>query len=159
VKWRHRERTEGRWNPRFDDFTKALATATSRRQALKAIGVALGGVLGLGSIGTAFADKTCKQLGQGCNNKKNLCCPGLICQSGVCVAPTTTTTAAPTTTTTTTTTHAPGIPYSCPCNDGTLQTTCGPTPCTVSTLDEVCNSLCAAHGGSGDKLCVTSEVC
>ncbi len=71
---------------RFDDLTKALATATSRRQALKTIAATtLGGILGLSGIGTALADKTCKKLGQGCNNKKNLCCPGLICQGGICV--------------------------------------------------------------------------
>ena len=73
---------------RFDDLTKTLATATSRRQALKTIAATtLGGILGLAGIGTAFAAKNCKKLGQGCNTKKNLCCPGLICQGGVCVAP------------------------------------------------------------------------
>ena len=37
----------------FDELTKALATATSRRQALKTIAAAtIGGVLGLGGIGT-----------------------------------------------------------------------------------------------------------
>ena len=41
---------------RFDEFTKVLATPTTRRQALKAIAATtLGGLLGLGGIGTAFA--------------------------------------------------------------------------------------------------------
>ncbi len=43
----------------FDELTKALATATSRRQAFKTIAAAtiggIGGILGLGGIGTAFA--------------------------------------------------------------------------------------------------------
>jgi hypothetical protein len=48
---------------RFDDLTKALATATSRRQALKALAAAtVGGMLGLGGIGTTFAkNMTCAQ--------------------------------------------------------------------------------------------------
>jgi hypothetical protein len=50
---------------KFDDLTKALATATSRRQALKAIGAALGGALGLSRIGIAFADQ-CKPLDTKC---------------------------------------------------------------------------------------------
>jgi hypothetical protein len=41
---------------RFDDFTKVLATATSRRQALKAIAATtMGGMLGLSGIGKVFA--------------------------------------------------------------------------------------------------------
>ena len=48
---------------RFDDLTKALATATSRRQALKAIAATtLGGILGLSGIETVFGATTCKCL-------------------------------------------------------------------------------------------------
>ena len=43
---------------RFDDLTRALATATSRRQALKTItATALGGLLGLGGIGTGLREE------------------------------------------------------------------------------------------------------
>src|SRR5260370_17222114 len=40
---------------KFDVFTKVLATATSRRQALKAIGATVGGILGIGGASTALA--------------------------------------------------------------------------------------------------------
>ncbi len=78
---------------RFDDLTKALATAGSRRQALRAIGVALGGALGLGRFGIAFA--ACHPDGDHCAKDKD-CCSGH-CQKpkngpGICVTPTTTTT-------------------------------------------------------------------
>jgi hypothetical protein len=59
---------------RFDDLTKALATAGSRRQALKAIGVALGGALGLGRFGIAFA-KDCSPIGHPCGHaNQRPCC-------------------------------------------------------------------------------------
>src|SRR5947209_665526 len=47
----------------FDDLTKALATRTSRREALKTIAATtLGSILGLSGIGTAFGkNKTCAQ--------------------------------------------------------------------------------------------------
>jgi len=69
---------------RFDDLTKALATSTSRRVALKAIGAALGGALGLSSIGTAFA--TCRAARRSCGTPKqccsNVCCNGTCCAIG-----------------------------------------------------------------------------
>ncbi len=66
---------------RFDELTKALATSTSRRQALKAIAAtALGSILGLGGIGTALAN--CKPNGYGCNIRTQ-CCSGQ-CQHGTC---------------------------------------------------------------------------
>jgi hypothetical protein len=48
---------------KFDELTKALATSTSRRQALKTIAATtIGGILGLGGIGSAFAkNMTCAQ--------------------------------------------------------------------------------------------------
>jgi len=53
-----KERTE--MEPtKFDELTKALATSTSRRQALKTIAATtLGGILGLGGIGTALASNS-----------------------------------------------------------------------------------------------------
>ena len=71
----------------FDELTKALATATSRRQALKTIAAtALGSILGLGGISTAFAN--CKPNGIGCNTKSQ-CCSGGCCH-GTCTDLTTT---------------------------------------------------------------------
>lgn len=65
----------------FDDLTKTLATSTSRRQALKTIAAtALGGILGLSGIGTAFAK--CKPAGIGCNSNSQ-CCSGGCCH-GTC---------------------------------------------------------------------------
>src|SRR5207253_159284 len=50
---------------KFDELTKALATATSRRQALKTIAATtLGSILGLAGIGTAFAK--CHNAGHNC---------------------------------------------------------------------------------------------
>jgi len=69
---------------RFDDLTKALATSNSRRAALKAIGAALGGALGLSSIGTAFA--MCHAAGHACGGNQvccsHVCCNGVCCRSG-----------------------------------------------------------------------------
>jgi hypothetical protein len=109
---------------RFDNLTRALATAPTRRKAIGAIIATIGGALGLGGLSTSFAKK-CKDAGDRCDEKSDCCshhcCDGVccgkdhICHHGKCVRPTktTTTTNAPTTTTTTnaptttTTTNAP----------------------------------------------------
>src|SRR3954447_12888463 len=39
----------------YDAFTKALATSTSRRQALKVLAATTGGLLGLSAIGAALS--------------------------------------------------------------------------------------------------------
>jgi hypothetical protein len=58
----------------FDELTKALATATSRRQAIKAIAATThGSVLGLAGVGTALAK--CKQDGEKCRHDHQ-CCSG-----------------------------------------------------------------------------------
>jgi hypothetical protein len=68
----------------FDDLTKALATSTSRRQALKTIAAAtIGGILGLGGIGTALGAPKCHRQGTGCDTTSQ-CCKGLSCQNGKC---------------------------------------------------------------------------
>ncbi len=97
---------------KFDDLTKAMATSTSRRKALKTIAATtLGGILGLGGIGTVFAKPTCKPNGHGCGTNKQCCseycdqttstcacqpgtcnsfctCPsGQVCSGGQCVCP------------------------------------------------------------------------
>jgi hypothetical protein len=67
----------------FDDLTKALATATSRRQALKTIvATTLGGLLGLGGIDAAFAAKKCRGLGSKCSHGDQ-CCSNY-CANNVC---------------------------------------------------------------------------
>lgn len=90
-----KERTE--MDPtKFDALTKALATSTSRRQALKTIAATtIGSILGLGGIGTAFAK--CKDTGHNCSKDEHccskVCCngkccaPGLVCNNGQCVTP------------------------------------------------------------------------
>jgi hypothetical protein len=72
---------------KFDDLTKALATAPSRRQALKTIAATtIGGILGLAGIGTAFGAPKCHRAGLGCDTDSNccsnVCCNGKCCASG-----------------------------------------------------------------------------
>jgi hypothetical protein len=59
----------------FDDLTKALATAGSRRQALKAMGVALAGALGLGASRVGIVPAACHPDGDHCAKDKD-CCSG-----------------------------------------------------------------------------------
>ena len=69
----------------FDELTKAFAGSTSRRQALKALVLGAGGLLGLGSLGTALAGEVhsnlqnCKGPGASCTAGYHECCPGLKC--------------------------------------------------------------------------------
>ena len=59
---------------RFDDLTKALATATSRRQAFKTIAATtLGGILGLSGIRTVFGAPKCRRNGTGCDTDSQCC--------------------------------------------------------------------------------------
>jgi len=63
---------------RFDEFTKALATRTSRRQALKTLAATtVGGIFGLSWVGHADA-RLCRDLGQNCSSNAECCssyCP------------------------------------------------------------------------------------
>jgi hypothetical protein len=133
-------------NPnRFDEVTKALAIAGSRRQALKAIGVALGGALGLGRIGIAFA--ACHPPGHNCEEnstccsqncciaagqREGVCCDkGQTCQNGKCVTPCTA--------------NGGGCTQGSTCCSGSCSThnfCCGPagTHCTSAT--ECCSGEC-----------------
>jgi hypothetical protein len=129
---------------RFDTLTKALATGTSRRQALKTIAATtLAGLLGLGGIGTAFAK--CHNAGHACGTYRdccslvccnhvccdNVCCngvccpPGQSCYNGTCVTE--------------------NLIY-CDCNDGSLRAICNPTPC--PDVGPLCQQVCANYGGS-----------
>jgi hypothetical protein len=68
---------------KFDDLTKALATGTSRRQALKTIvATTLGSIIGLGSIDAAFAAQKCRALGSKCSHGDQ-CCSNY-CANNVC---------------------------------------------------------------------------
>jgi hypothetical protein len=66
-------------NP-FDEFTKSLASVTSRRSVLKALATAIGGgaVVLLGASSEAAQKDTCRQAGQSCNKHQD-CCTGLAC--------------------------------------------------------------------------------
>ena len=109
---------------RFDDLTKALATSTSRRQALKAFGASVvGGILGLSGIDTALAHKPfCRGNGSKCNRGSD-CCSGY-CANNVCTCP-----------------PAPACNSACPCpSDSTcLNGTCCPT-------SQACNGACCPSG-------------
>jgi hypothetical protein len=89
---------------KFDAFTKALATAPSRRHALKTIAATtIGALLGLGGGGIAFAK--CHPNGHPCD--ENSTCCSRVCQNGICTSGVTTTHAPGVTTT-----HAPASTFS-----------------------------------------------
>lgn len=59
---------------KFDELTRALASSTSRRQAITALFVgALGGMLGLGGSGMALARANCGANGAICTQNSNCC--------------------------------------------------------------------------------------
>src|SRR5437588_11170964 len=107
---------------RFDDLTKALATSTSRRQALKTIAATtVGGILGLSGIGNVFAIPKCHRAGLGCDTNSN-CCSGLYCApNGKC----------------TTCPALPACNSGCPCPSGQ---TCQNGVCVLSCLQQPCTS-------------------
>src|SRR5260370_2095683 len=80
----------------FDEFTKACATAVSRRQSLKILAAtAAGGLLWLNPLGPAFAHDDGACGGGNCPPEAPVCCPGggtcrppyLVCRgSGGCPA-------------------------------------------------------------------------
>jgi hypothetical protein len=122
---------------RFDELTKALATSTSRRQALKTIAATtLAGLLGLSGIGTAFAK--CKPNGHTCSKDKH-CCSGH-CYKGTCVVC--------------------ANPASDACN---VQPNCGPSNscfCLQSIEGGVyCTSLSRCATCASDSDCEPGEIC
>src|SRR5436305_1050751 len=93
---------------KFDELTKALATATSRRQALKTIAATtLGSILGLSGIGTVFGAPKCHRNGLGCDTNSQ-CCSHYCAPNGKCSCP-----------------PAPACNDTCPCPSG--QTCCNGT--------------------------------
>src|SRR5690348_11604460 len=110
----------------FEDFTKALASSASRRQALKTIAATtLGGILGLGGIGTAFGAPKCHRQGTGCDTTSQ-CCSPLVCTSGKCSCPSLPTCDV-----------AQGC--SCPSGHSCVNGTCCPN-------SQVCNGVCCPSG-------------
>jgi len=125
---------------RFDELTKSLATATSRRQALKTLAVTtFGGILALSGLGNAFA-KTCppgKKLCAGkCVDTKtdphNCGVCGTVCKSGLCVN---------------------GL---C-CPPGAIK--CGNSCCSFTCQNGKCVPPCTANGGkcSGNSDCCSGN--
>src|SRR5256885_1885154 len=109
---------------RFDELIKALATATSRRQALKTIAATtIGSILGLGRLGTAFGASKCHRNGTGCDTNSQ-CCSNYCAPDGKCTCP-----------------PAPACNDTCPCSSG--QTCLNGTCCSNS---QVCNGVCCPSG-------------
>ena len=126
---------------RFDDLTKTLATATSRRQALKTLAAtALGGLLGLGGIGTAFAN--CKPNGIGCNSNSQ-CCSGGCCK-GIC-------------TDLGTTSNCGACGHKCGANQTCQNGQCV-TPCTANGDTCSGNSDCCSGNCSNGVCCASGRV-
>ncbi len=131
---------------KFDELTKALATATSRRQALKTIAATtIGGILGLASIGSAFAKPTCKPSGHGCGSNKQ-CCSGVCDQTTIkCACP-------------------PGTTELC---NGTCATNCLSTGCSTgcncvqdaAVGNFYCAQGAATQGCSSDCDCPNGQMC
>jgi hypothetical protein len=152
---------------KFDDLTKALATATSRRQALKTIAATtIGGVLGLAGIGTAFGAPKCHRNGLGCDTNSQ-CCSGY-CDptTGTCACPSGQTNCSGTCVNTQNDPNncggcgnvcpAAGLAcinggctaqsyFTCGCATGTVAS-CASSPCTASTAAASCSAFCSFAG-------------
>jgi len=63
--------------PQFDQLTKALSNASSRRGFLKVLMGAVGGALGLSRVEAQTGDSDCSNKGQSCTAQK--CCGGFTC--------------------------------------------------------------------------------
>src|SRR5262245_66522356 len=85
-------RTTGMGTTRFDELTKTLASATSRRSMLKSIAiVATGGVVALfGARSSEAQHKKKPQCGhenESCGSNGVTCCGNLVCAAGFCQRP------------------------------------------------------------------------
>jgi hypothetical protein len=136
---------------RVDGISRRLAGGTSRREALRLLGAAVGaGVLSIISGGSAQAAPRCRRTGEKCEENKicctgvccgEVCCaPGQICQSGVCVTP------------------PPTNRVLCVCQDQTQVNTCANIDCDSGPAqDTVCGPICAAHGGEQATGCLAND--
>jgi hypothetical protein len=122
----------------FDTLTRGLATGTSRRQALKTIIISLGGIIGLGAVGTAFGASRCHRNGTGCDTSSQ-CCSGYCDSGGKCTCP-----------------PAPACSDSCPCSSGSC---CNGT-CTNTLTDRnncgSCGHTCASGQHCQNGRCVST---
>src|SRR5436189_251518 len=136
---------------KFDNLTKALATSTSRRQALKTIAATtLGGILGLSGLGTAFGATTCHRNGLGCDTNSQ-CCSNYCANGEKCTCP-----------------PAPACNSYCPCPSGE---TCVSGACTCGSAGDCpngqncCNGVCVNEQtdvnncGSCGHVCASGQVC
>lgn len=131
---------------RFDELTKALASSTSRRQALKALAATTAGaILSLSGLDTAFA-RHCRTFGAQCSSNAECC-------SGYC----------------------PQTTYQCGCPPGTqlcngscVSTSCpagqtfSPSACMCCPNSQLCtNGTCCATGTAclNNTCCPTTQVC
>ena len=134
----------------FDELTKALATSTSRRHALRLIATAtIGGLFGLGGIRMAFGrNSPCHRNGTACSANQK-CCSNY-CVKGKCTCP-----------------PAPTCNSVCPCPSG--QTchngsccptgdVCGPS-CGCPTGQVCLNDACAPCITAGNICDVNSNCC
>jgi hypothetical protein len=143
-------------DPRFDDVARAVAGATSRRQALRVLGSCLaGGILTLAGAARADAapERRCRRVGEKCKQSTDCCvgtcCGGVccadgqICRNGRCVDPPPAT--------------GPNRQI-CVCADGTLVNVCATLDCASSAQqDAICGPICAAHGGESATGCVEND--
>lgn len=129
-----KEKTEMN-DSRFDEFTKVLATPSSRRQALKTFAAtAVGGILGLSGLRTAFAK--CKPNGHHCGNTSQ-CCGGGCC-GGTC------------TDLSSNLNNCGACGNVCPsgtiCNNGMCVSTCAPDGAPCITNSDCCCDYCYDPG-------------
>lgn len=146
---------------KFDEFTKALATSTSRRHALKAIGVTVGGILGLGGVGTALAK--CAGIGDSCSQSSQ-CCIGYCNPSTfTCACPSGTVPCGGTCVSNVCPDGQVFNPSTCTCACPTGLTECGGTCTNTSSDPNNCGS-CGNHCPStascvNGQCCPNSQVC
>jgi hypothetical protein len=116
----------------FDELTKALATSTSRRHALRLIATAsIGGLFGLGGIRMAFGKNSpCHRNGTACSANQK-CCSNY-CVKGKCTCP-----------------PVPTCNSVCPCPSG--QTCVNGTCCPTAN---VCGSSCGCPTG---QVCLNDQ--
>jgi hypothetical protein len=158
---------------KFDEFTKVLATQTSRRQALKAVAkafaaTALGTLLAQNGIGVASATN-CQPLGHNCGADEQCCshfcdhsthvcgCPfgttqcGSVCCNGCCAADGTCGTII----------NGQCCPASKVCNQPSTGLICCPgnfTCCGDTCCDSILNMCCIDNAGRG-RCCLPGQVC
>ena len=163
----------------FDNLTKALATSTSRRAALKALAATtLGGLLGLGGLGTAFGkNKTCAQFCSAVfgdtTPAAEQCTTDAAHHTGLCYSCGSNTPASSICCTRNSSgfcsSYSPTLPCACPsgqvCQNGTCVPVCPPLPacndtcpCDASQCQTCQGGTCVSRCGSG-QVCLSNGTC